>query len=158
MNNVSNANEGNIIYVQSNDQIYYFDASTWQFISSGGSASGWTLSGNAITNSDFLGSTNNEDFRIRTNDTLRMVVKADDKVGINNENPSGTFQVTTSGGFSPDLTVDVLSNINAQMWYGINLVDDDLRTYGWSNNLNGFIDYYFSSPTLIKKSKTSKTA
>jgi hypothetical protein len=96
MNNTILPARGNLIYVQSEEQIYYYDGSSWQPISSNTSTSGWTLEGNSISSSQFVGTTNNEDFRIRSNDTLRMIVKSDGKVGVKNDNPTGAFQVTTN--------------------------------------------------------------
>ncbi|MBL6663396.1 MAG: hypothetical protein ISP71_04760 [Flavobacteriales bacterium] len=87
MNNTLLPARGNLIYVQSEEQIHYYDGSSWQPISSNTSTSGWTLEGNSIGSSQFIGTTNNEDFRIRSNNTLRMIVKADGKVGIINANP-----------------------------------------------------------------------
>ena len=96
MNSISTPNEGSLIYVQSNDQIYYYDGSAWQAISSSGSSADWSLSGNSIMASDFLGTTNNQDLKIRTNNIQRMVVKNDGKVGIGTDNPDGIFHVSTN--------------------------------------------------------------
>jgi hypothetical protein len=46
------------------------------------SATAWLLAGNAVVASDFIGTTNNQDFRIRTNNIQRMVVAANGQVGI----------------------------------------------------------------------------
>ena len=50
MNNTILPARGNLIYVQSEEQIYYYDGSSWQPISSNISSggNGWELSGNSI--------------------------------------------------------------------------------------------------------------
>ena len=86
------------MYVQSEEKLYYYDGTTWQPISSNtnNATNGWELNGNSISNSDFIGTINNQDFRTRTNDTLRMIVKEDGKVGIGLENPTGIFQISNN--------------------------------------------------------------
>ena len=56
----------------------------------------WSLTGNEATNSDFLGTTNNQSLRIRTNDTERMRVLADGKVVINGTSPITDTRLTVS--------------------------------------------------------------
>ena len=45
---------------------------SWQTPSSGGGASGWALTGNSIASGNFLGTTNDQPLRIRTNNTERF--------------------------------------------------------------------------------------
>ncbi|PBJ08090.1 hypothetical protein BSF42_38070 [Flavobacterium sp. ACN6] len=51
---------------------------------------GWGLTGNAVTATDFIGSTNNLPLRFRTNNTEKMIIAADGRVGIG----TGTAAVT----------------------------------------------------------------
>ncbi|MAO45336.1 MULTISPECIES: hypothetical protein [Leeuwenhoekiella] len=54
---------------------YYWDGSVWTAMkaaASGGSSAGWQLEGNSVTSGDFLGTTNDDDLRIRTNDVERF--------------------------------------------------------------------------------------
>lgn len=53
----------------------------------------WLLTGNTATVSDFIGTKNNEDFRIRTSNSQRMVIDKTGHVGINNATPSGYLDV-----------------------------------------------------------------
>ncbi|MBL6873133.1 MAG: hypothetical protein ISR00_04175 [Flavobacteriales bacterium] len=95
MNAISSPQEGNLIYVQSTDAIYYYDGTNWMLFSNGNSSSSndWNLAGNSIASSNFLGTSNNTDLDIRTNNTQRMTVKNDGKVGVNTLSPTGAFQV-----------------------------------------------------------------
>ena len=79
MNNTSNPLEGNLIYVQSTDAIYFYDGNSWILLSSNTTptSSGWELAGNTVGNSDFIGTTNNSDFRLNTNTLNRMIVTKD---------------------------------------------------------------------------------
>ena len=93
MNNTSSPNEGNLVYVQSNDQIHYYDGSLWQAISSSGSSSGWSLSGNSVNSTDFLGSTNNIDFNLVTNGASRIIIKNTGRIALGTYIPTGIFEV-----------------------------------------------------------------
>ncbi|CAF0728870.1 unnamed protein product [Rotaria sordida] len=54
-----------------------------------GSGSGWSLTGNSSTNpgTNFIGTTDNKDFVVKTNGTERIRVTDDGKVGIGTNNP-----------------------------------------------------------------------
>ena len=54
----------------------------------------WSLTGNEATNSSFLGTTNNQALRIRTNNTERMKVLPDGKVVVNRSIPFLESQLT----------------------------------------------------------------
>ena len=57
--------------------LYYWNGSAWVGIGSGGStpAPAWYITGNAGTlSSDFIGTTDNRSFRVRTNDIQRMII------------------------------------------------------------------------------------
>ncbi|MBL6658153.1 MAG: discoidin domain-containing protein [Flavobacteriales bacterium] len=99
MNAITNPLEGNLIYVESTSLVYYYNGANWVSIAStnSNSTNGWQLLGNTATSSDFIGTTNNTDFNIRTNNTQRMTVKNDGKVGIGTNNPTGIFEVSTQG-------------------------------------------------------------
>jgi len=61
---------------------------------------GWSLTGNASTNpsTNFLGTTDNTDFTIRTNDTARVTVTGAGNVGIGTNNPQAKLDVNGSIG------------------------------------------------------------
>lgn len=72
---------GLLIYQTNNTPgFYYYNGTAWVPLQSG-----WDLTGNAGTNStvNFLGTTDNEHLRIRTNNTQRMIITDDGNVGVN---------------------------------------------------------------------------
>ncbi|MFX0140801.1 MAG: hypothetical protein ACFFDN_44595, partial [Candidatus Hodarchaeota archaeon] len=58
----------------------------------------WNTAGNVADSSDFLGTTNNEDLRIYTNNGQKMVIKSDGKVGIGDTDPDLTLEIAGSLG------------------------------------------------------------
>lgn len=60
--------------------------------SGGGSSSAWLLTGNTVTSSDFIGTNNNDDFRIKTNGNprARFTKEGDFDFGSNTFVPTGT--------------------------------------------------------------------
>ncbi|MCI5054740.1 MAG: hypothetical protein MRY83_01460 [Flavobacteriales bacterium] len=64
----------------------------------------WSKSGNSSTNptSDFIGTTDNTDFVIRSNNNERLRIKSTGEIGVGTTNPGGAFEVnSTTGGFIP---------------------------------------------------------
>jgi len=59
----------------------------------GGNGSGWALNGNSVNNDNFLGTTNGQGLRIRTNNLQRAVISNNGYVGINESNPSSFLHV-----------------------------------------------------------------
>jgi hypothetical protein len=59
----------------------------------GGGGAGWALTGNSITGTEFLGTTNNQPLVIRTNNTERMRVTAGGNVGVGTTNPQARLHV-----------------------------------------------------------------
>jgi hypothetical protein len=55
--------------------------------SGGGTGSGWGLSGNTTTTSNYIGTNNSDDVRINTEGTQKMVVKTTGNVGIGTNTP-----------------------------------------------------------------------
>lgn len=74
LNGVSNPVAGNIAYLSDINKMMYYDGSQWQEI---GGENGWSLLGNNGTNSNvnFLGTNDNNDLNIRTNNTDRVRVE-----------------------------------------------------------------------------------
>jgi hypothetical protein len=62
----------------------------------------WGMTGNANTNpaTQFIGTTDNKDLVIRTNDTLSMMIKANGNIGIGTDNPDQ--RLTVNGSMSVD--------------------------------------------------------
>lgn len=78
---------------------YYFNGTKWVKVSgSGGTLIGsfWSLSGNTNTTAgtDFIGTTDNQDFVTKTNDTEVMRITATGNIGIGTNSPTNRLQVT----------------------------------------------------------------
>nr|WP_294934481.1 tail fiber domain-containing protein [uncultured Flavobacterium sp.] len=71
---------------------YYYTGSAWVPFGS----MGWSVTGNAGTacGTNFIGTTDAQDFAVKTNNTEALRVKTDGKVGIGNTAPSSKFHVT----------------------------------------------------------------
>jgi len=69
---------------------------SWVNPSALGGAAGWALTGNSITGTEFLGTTNNQPLVIRTNNTERMRVTATGNVGIGTTSPTARLEVAGS--------------------------------------------------------------
>ncbi|MDB3926885.1 hypothetical protein N9358_02090 [Flavobacteriales bacterium] len=137
LGSITNALEGNLIYVESTDAIYYYDGSNWVNLSSTSSSSStnWELVGNVATSSDFLGTTNNTDLDIRTNNIQRMTVKNNGRVGIGTDNPSGIFEIGsgTNEISSSDFTLSGSTNTGFPL---TNTVDNDESTFSQQGRFN----------------------
>jgi len=72
---------------------YYWDGSKWVRLLS---EKAWLLSGNNIGASDFLGTTNNMDLKIYTNNSEKMRVTSTGRIGINTSSPSYRLHVNGS--------------------------------------------------------------
>ncbi|HEX5152899.1 MAG TPA: hypothetical protein VFW07_15720 [Parafilimonas sp.] len=72
-------------------------ALSWTTPPGGGGGGSWGLTGNSGTNSgtDFMGTTDDVSFRVRTNNIERMVFDSVGKVGIGTANPTNKLSVVT---------------------------------------------------------------
>jgi hypothetical protein len=116
----TNADEGLVVYDTDTHSFWVWDGTQWTelsdkqtlslsgnnlSISNGNSvdltsaitSTAWSLSGNSISSGQFLGTTNNEDLVIKTNNSPRVYIKNNGFVGINTSNPSSIFQVNMTG-------------------------------------------------------------
>lgn len=66
MNAIANPIKGSLAYNLGNDFLYYYNGTTWVQTPS---PAGWSLTGNSISSTNFLGTTNNEPLRLRVNNT-----------------------------------------------------------------------------------------
>ena len=84
LNGVSSPIAGSVAYLTDITKMMYYDGSQWQEI---GGGNGWDLLGNSGTNSsvNFLGTTDNNDFNIRTNNTNRVRVEANGNFRVLND-------------------------------------------------------------------------
>ena len=71
-----------ILVMDNTDNIFWRDANSLT------QSNGWLLTGNAATGTDFIGTTSNQDFRIRTNNIQKVVVTSAGNVGIGNNTPN----------------------------------------------------------------------
>jgi hypothetical protein len=80
------AGSGNPLVIDANGNV---------FVGTAGSSNAWNLTGNAATNpaTNFLGTTDNNRFVFRTNNTEKMTILADGSVGIGLSNPSSPLHV-----------------------------------------------------------------
>lgn len=83
-----NNNLNSILAIDGNGNVFWRDISNTL-------ANAWFLNGNTVSAASFFGTNNNEDIRIRTNNTQRAVITASGQVGIGV--PSPTAQLHTSG-------------------------------------------------------------
>ena len=128
---------------------YYWDGSRW--IAMGGTGGkDWSLEGNAGTNpsTNFIGTTDDVDFRVRTNDTERIWVDNAGTVGIG----SAPYSDTALRVNNPAQPFGVISETNST---GVALYGSDTGTglgiYGTSANNHGIfgITSYTGSAFLI---------
>jgi len=83
---VWNTRAGNVGY-------HYWSGARWVSL---GSIANWALAGNNVAATDFLGTTNNLPLNIRTNNTNRMSILGNGRIGINTLNPVSQMQFIAS--------------------------------------------------------------
>jgi hypothetical protein len=94
---ISSPATGLLIYQTDNTPgFYYWNGTAWIPLLSSSSGSGlfWSLTGNSITGTEFLGTTNAQPLVIRTNNTERMRITATGNVGIGTAAPTERLQVS----------------------------------------------------------------
>ncbi len=85
----SSASLTDVLVRDANGNLFYRNASS--VFSGAGNA--WSLSGNAISGTEFLGTTNNNDLRFRTNNTQKMVLTSAGRLGIGTAAPSNAAEI-----------------------------------------------------------------
>ena len=88
MNNISSPIDGNLVFVVSENCIFQYNGNNWSKY--------WKSDGNIANNNDFIGTTNNQDLKFNSNDSLRMIIKNDGNIGINIEEPEFFFHVNSN--------------------------------------------------------------
>jgi hypothetical protein len=80
---------------------WYYNGSAWATFAS----SGWSTTGDAATNpaTDFIGTTDAQDFVIATNNTERVRIQTTGNIGINQPNPSAKLHIT---GTAPTIRIE----------------------------------------------------
>jgi hypothetical protein len=81
------------------------------------SAQDWHLTGNTGTNAstNFIGTTDNEAFKIRTNNSVRLTINSSGKVGIGTTSPQDKFHVNGTGSLARFGTGTTATTYN--YWY-----------------------------------------
>lgn len=70
---------------------------SWRDAATLGSGGGWSLTGNSVGASDFLGTLNGEKLRFRTNNIEKMVLDTAGNVGIGEANPNHVLTIKSNG-------------------------------------------------------------
>lgn len=139
---------------------WYFDGTIWRTFSS----TGWSLIGDAGTNptSNFLGTTDSQDFIIATNNLERMRLQTDGDVGIGQTNPTTKLHIFGTSpafrlqdgnhGANKVLTSDASGNATWKTNTTLNSSDDDWRF----NSGNTYADpIYHTGKVVIGRTGTT---
>lgn len=99
--------KGMLVFQTDNTQgFYYYDGANWQFLNSN---AGWGLTGNAGTTAatNFIGTTDNNNLVVKTNNVERLRVDVNGNIGIDTIVPQARLHVTSNStvGF-PQLIVE----------------------------------------------------
>ncbi len=89
-NAISSPQEGLLLFDTNTNTFWYYDGGSWKEITNGGgggSSTAWDMSGNSGTDGsiNFIGTTDNNDFTIRTNNRTRLQVEADGDIGLSGD-------------------------------------------------------------------------
>lgn len=111
-NGIGSPATGLLIYQTNNTPgFYYFNGTIWVGLSSGGAA-GWELTGNNGTTvgTNFLGTTDAQDFAVHTNNTERIRVTSVGDIGIGTSTPTKALEV--SGLSKDESTIGISRFVN----------------------------------------------
>lgn len=110
---------------------------------SGGSGTAWELTGNTITTTDFIGTLNNDDFRIHTNNTYRARFTKDGNFDLG----TGNFAASTSNTSVAAGTNNIIDNATSVIAVG---TDNEIHSSSYSAA--------FGESNLIDNNTTSSQA
>lgn len=121
MNAINSPNEGNLVYVESDDNLYIRKGNNWSTI--------WTNRGNSATNTCFIGPTSNHDFNIKTYNTLREKITSSGDVFINHlEVDDLEFAVGKPNNQTTALSSSITATASIGSWGAPNLSDNNNST------------------------------
>ena len=89
LNAIVNPLSGSLAFVNNERLVYQYNGNFWLPLHS------WNKSGNTIDNSNSVGTFNAMDFKIRTNNADRVVIKNNGRMGVNTVNPSSILNINT---------------------------------------------------------------
>lgn len=108
---------------------YYWNGTRWvRLLNDGNVDAAWSLSGNIISGSEFIGTLNAQDFRVFTNNTERMRITSAGYVGIGTSSPTALLHVhgtvrfsnlAAPAGETTALVVDASGNVKARPLHSI---------------------------------------
>jgi hypothetical protein len=140
---ISSPATGLLIYQTDNTPgFYYWNGTAWIPLLSSSSGSGlfWSLTGNSITGTEFLGTTNAQPLVIRTNNTERIRVTAGGNVGVGTTNPQARLHVE-------DGEIWLFNNgNNTRFVIGDNPTTGQYGWLQWDSNLDLFRIDHSSAP------------
>ena len=129
--------EGLTVYDETTNCFWLWDGAAWvQFAT--GANNDWKLTGNTGTDiaTDFIGTTDSEDFAIRSNNNEIIRVQADGDVGIGDVNPTHKLSVYSTDYQTMHLYSNGTNGAGARLTFGDNgyvyideLTDDELRIH-----------------------------
>ncbi len=129
---------------------YYYDGATWQMLQVGGT--GWGLIGNAGTSpaTNFIGTTDNQGFAIRTNNIERVSVAQNGKVGIGITSPNWQLDVLDNSTATGQMAI---RNLNSAGWSSLNIFNHNLTGHAYFGMHNpsgvGFAGTNTASPFAL---------
>lgn len=89
MNAIADPYPGSLIFVNSENTLYYRNTTQWKKI-----GNDWQILGNNIGTA-FVGNTIQQDLKFRTNNQERMTIESNGNVGVNTRSPNGIFEVNS---------------------------------------------------------------
>lgn len=110
MNAITAPLAGSLVFVDNENSIYYRSQSQWVKL-----GDDWHVIGNSQSNS-FIGTTNNQDVKFKTNNQDRMVIKRNGNIGINSPEPTGLFEIN-----SRNIEVDIVPKMTSNSSNGVTL-------------------------------------
>jgi hypothetical protein len=122
------AAQGLLLYQTDGTQGFYYNTSTtvtptWIYISGGSGGSNWLLAGNALSGAtpgspnEWLGSSNDYDWIVKTNNTERLRVSSAGKLGINSPLPTALVDIFGLGNTSATSALNVLNSDGQPILY-----------------------------------------
>jgi hypothetical protein len=118
---------------------------SWVNPSALGGGAGWALTGNSITGTEFLGTTNYQPLVISTNNTERVRITATGNVGIGTTAPNSLLHLAASGTLGPNFQVQN-TGFSEQLRIGIMRANANYIEFGSLVNLwTDGSDYYLDN-------------